>query len=126
MLKNATLKGTWAPIQQGKLGNEKGGDRYRISRVEKTDNGKWAVVSLFTIRDRQIEFPISADVRFAGDTAVLILNDVRAGRGSANWSARVMFHEDVYVGRWWQSAHREHGGTIAGTITRDEKPIAQP
>jgi hypothetical protein len=37
MLKNATLKGTWAPVQQGKLGSEKGDDSYRIARVEKGD-----------------------------------------------------------------------------------------
>ena len=40
MLKNATLKGTWAPIQQGNLSSEKGGDSYRISRVEKIRQGK--------------------------------------------------------------------------------------
>jgi hypothetical protein len=123
MLKNATLKGTWAPIQQGRLGTEKSDDSYRIARVEKGTEGKWSVVSRFTMRDRQVEFPIAASVGFAGDTAVLILDNVRAGRGKANWSARVMFHEDVYVGRWWETADREHGGTISGTITRaEEKP----
>jgi hypothetical protein len=118
MLKNATLKGTWAPIQQGRLGNEKGDDSYRIARVEKAEGGKWSIVSVFTVRDKQVEFPISATVKFAGDAAVLILDNVRAGPGKANWSARVMFHEDVYAGRWWETANREHGGTIAGTITR--------
>jgi hypothetical protein len=121
MLKNATLKGTWAPIQKGKLGGEKGDDSYRIARVEKGEGGKWSIVSIFTVRDRQVEFPISATVRFAGDTAVLILDDVRAGPGSANWSARVMFHDDVYAGRWWETRNREHGGTIAGTITRTKE-----
>jgi hypothetical protein len=121
MLKNATLKGTWAPVQQGKLGSERGDDSYRIARVEKGENGKWSVISVFTVRDKQVEFPISASVKFAGDAAVLILDDVRAGPGKANWSARVMFHDDVYAGRWWETANREHGGTIAGTITRAEK-----
>ena len=73
------------------------------------------------MRDRQVEFPIAVSVGFAGDTAVLILDNVRAGRGKANWSARVMFHEDVYVGRWWETDNREHGGTMAGTIIREEK-----
>ena len=41
MLKNATLKGTWAPVQKGKLGGERGDDSYRIARVEKGDGGKW-------------------------------------------------------------------------------------
>jgi hypothetical protein len=120
MLKNATLKGTWAPIAQGRLGGERGNDSYRIARVEKAEGGKWSVVSIFTVRDRDIEFPISCDVKFAGDTAVLILNNVRAGPGNANWSARVMFFDDVYAGRWWETANKEHGGTIAGTITRTE------
>jgi hypothetical protein len=120
MLKNATLKGTWAPVAQGRLGTEKGDDSYRIARVEKGEGDKWKVISIFSFRNQDMEFPIPCSVRFAGDTAVLILNDVRAGPGKANWSARVMFHDDVYAGRWWETSNREHGGTIAGTITRAE------
>jgi hypothetical protein len=126
MLKNATLKGTWAPVQQGRLGSERGDDAYRIARVEKGEGGKWSIVSIFTVRDRQVEFPISASVKFAGDTAVLILDNTRAGPGRANWSARVMFHDDVYTGRWWETANREHGGTIAGTVSRGEKEKEKP
>ncbi|MCC6509761.1 MAG: hypothetical protein IT423_11675 [Pirellulaceae bacterium] len=118
-LSKATLKGTWAPVQGGKLGSERGDDSYRIARVEKNESDKWSIVSVFKIRDREIEFPIPAKVRFAGDTAILILDDVRAGQGNANWSARVMFHEDVYTGRWWETNNKEHGGTIAGTISRN-------
>jgi len=121
MLKNATLKGTWAPIAGGKLGGEKGDDSYKIARVEKGEGGKWSVVSVFKVRDREVEFPISCSVKFAGDTAVLILDNVRAGPGAANWSARILFFDDVYAGRWWETANKEHGGTIAGTITREAK-----
>lgn len=118
MLKNATLKGSWAPVQSNKLGNERGGDSYRIARAEKSADGKWSIVSVFNAGGREVEFPIAATVKFAGDTAVLMLDNVRAGPGSANWSARVMFFDDVYAGRWWETANKEHGGTIAGTITR--------
>jgi hypothetical protein len=118
MLKQATLKGSWAPIQQGRLGGEQGDDRYRIARVEKREGDTWSIVSVTTVQNRDVEFPIPATVKFAGDTAVLILDNVRAGQGNANWSARVMFHDDVYAGRWWETSNREHGGTIAGTITR--------
>jgi hypothetical protein len=31
-----------------------------------------------------------------------------------------MFFDDVYAGRWWETANKDHGGTIAGTITRAE------
>jgi hypothetical protein len=120
MLTKAKLKGSWAPIQQGRLGGELGDDSYRIARVEKSEDDKWSIVSVFTVGDSQVEFPIPASVKFAGDTAVLILDNVRAGPERANWSARVMFHDDVYAGRWWETANREHGGTIAGTITREE------
>jgi hypothetical protein len=120
MLKNSTLKGTWAPIQRGELGSEKKDDSYRIVRVEKKEGDQWTIVSLYDYRGKQVEYPMAASVKFAGDTAVLILNNVRAGRGQANWSARVMFHDDVYTGRWWETDNREHGGTIAGTITRKE------
>jgi hypothetical protein len=118
MLRNSTLKGTWAPVQQGRLGPEKKDDGYRIVRAEKKEGDKWVIVSMFEVQGQNIEFPIPAVVRFAGDTAVLILDNVQAGPGKANWSARVMFHDDVYTGRWWETANREHGGTIAGTISR--------
>lgn len=118
MLKNATLKGTWAPVQQGRLGAERNDGGYRIARVEKGEGGKWTIVSVFTVKERELEFPISATVKFAGDTAVLILNDVQAGPGKANWSARILFFDDIYTGRWWETANKEHGGTITGTIVR--------
>jgi len=120
MVKNSTLKGTWAPIMGGQLGSEKKDEAYRIVRAEKKDGDTWAIVSLFEFNGQQIEYPIPAVVKFAGDTAILILNNVRAGPGNANWSARVMFHDDVYTGRWWETANREHGGTISGTISRKE------
>lgn len=120
MLKNATLKGTWAPVQKGALGSEKSGDSYRISRVEKIEGSKWSIYSQFSYGGQKVEFPIPATVKFAGDAAVLILDNVRTGQGSATWSARVMFHDDVYTGRWWETSNKEHGGTIAGTITRSE------
>ena len=99
-------------------GAEKGNDSYRIARVEKVEGSRWSIVSLFSVQNRQVEFPIPATVKFAGDVAVLILDDVRAGPGKANWSARVMFHDDVYAGRWWETSNPAHGGTIAGTISR--------
>lgn len=118
MLKNATLKGTWAPVAQNTLGGQRGNDSYRIARAEKSADGKWSIVSVINYGGKTVEFPIPATVKFAGDTAVLILDNTKAGPGKANWSARVMFFDDVYAGRWWETDNKEHGGTIAGTITR--------
>lgn len=121
MVKNSTLKGTWAPVARGQLGPERKDEAYRILRAEKKEGDKWVIVSLFEFKGQQIEHPIEAKVKFAGDTAVLILDNVRAGPGKANWSARVMFHDDVYTGRWWEASNREHGGTMSGTLSRQEK-----
>ncbi len=118
MLKNATLKGTWAPVQQATLGAARADEGYRIARVEKKEGDNWVLVSLINYQGKEIEYPFPVVVKFAGDTAVLILDDVRAGKDAANWSARVLFHENVYAGRWWETANRDHGGTIAGTITQ--------
>lgn len=117
MLKNATLKGTWAPVQQAQLGASRKDDGYRIARVEKKEGDKWSLVYLVTYQGKEFEYPMPVTVKFAGDTAVLILDNVRAGRDKANWSARVMFHENVYTGRWWETGNKEHGGTIEGVIT---------
>ena len=117
MLKDATLKGTWAPVQQAQLGTSRKDDGYRVARVEKKDGDKWNLVYLVTYQGKEIEYPMPVTVKFAGDTAVLILDNVRAGRDKANWSARVMFHENVYTGRWWETGNKEHGGTIEGIVT---------
>src|SRR5690349_10736157 len=118
MLKNATLKGTWAPVAGGKLGGERANDSYRIAKAEKSADGKWSIHYVMNYQGRQIEFPIPASVKFAGDTAVLVLDNVKAGPGGANWSARILFFDNVYSGRWWETANKEHGGTISGTITQ--------
>lgn len=118
MVKNSTLTGTWAPIMGGQLGSEKKDEAYRIVRAEKKEGDNWVIVSLFNYNGQEVEYPIQAVVKFAGDTAVLILDNVRAGPGKANWSARVMFHDDVYTGRWWGSENSDNGGIISGTVSR--------
>lgn len=40
MLKNATLKGSWAPVQQEQLGASRKDDGYRIAKVEKKEGDK--------------------------------------------------------------------------------------
>ena len=118
MLKNATLKGSWAPVQQNQMGAQRQDEGYKIARAEKREGDNWAIITLVSFQGREIEFPMPAVVKFAGDTAVLILENVRAGQGQANWSARVMFFDNVYAGRWWETSNKEHGGTVAGTITQ--------
>jgi hypothetical protein len=114
MLKNATLKGTWAPISGNQLGAEKA-DSYQVARAELKGGDNWVIVWKVQRQGQTFEYPIPSVVKFAGDTSILILDEVPIGEGKV-WSARVLFHKDSYAGRWW--GKDGHGGTVSGTITR--------
>lgn len=113
-LKNATLKGTWAPIAGNRLGAEKE-DSYQVVGAEHMEGDRWVIVWKVQLQGQTIEYALPSVVKFAGDSAVLILNEVPAGDGKV-WSARVLFHGDSYAGRWWGKDGK--GGTVSGTITR--------
>jgi hypothetical protein len=115
-LKDATLKGTWAPIDGNRLGTEKA-DSYRVARAEPKGGDQWVIVWKVQHQGQTVEYPIPSVVKFAGDSAVLILDEVPIGEGKV-WSARVLFHGDTYAGRWWGRDGK--GGTVSGTITRGE------
>ncbi len=113
MLTDATLKGSWAPIDGGALGDEKG-DGYEIVSAKKKEGDVWVIVSKFKVDGEVVEYPMEVVVKFAGDVAVLVLDDAPTA-GGGKYSARVMFHNDVYAGSWWGG---EKKGTISGTISR--------
>jgi hypothetical protein len=114
MLENATLEGTWAPVAGDRVGEEKG-DRYQIARAVEKDGEKWDIVWKVRHQGRIVDYPIAAVVKFAGDVAVLVLDEVPVGDGGT-WSARVMFHDGVYTGRWWNGQGK--GGTVSGLVKR--------
>lgn len=115
MLENATLEGTWAPTA-ATSGDEEKSDRYQIVRAEPKQGDAWAIVWKIRRQGRTIDYPIPAIVKFAGDCAVLILDDVPVGDGKM-WSARILFQSDRYVGRWWNKEGK--GGTVAGQVRRE-------
>jgi len=115
MLKNATLEGTWVPINEAGVGEQKV-DRYRVVRAEKVDGDQWRIVSKIELQGQEMEIPIPVTVKWAGDTAVLILDEVATG-GGKSYSARVLFHNDRYAGSWW--GKNQPGGLLSGAITRE-------
>lgn len=115
MLKNATLEGTWVPLNAGKAGEQKT-DRYRVVRAEKVEGDQWRIVSRIKHQGQEIEVPIPVTVKWAGDAAVLILDEVQTG-GGKSYSARVLFHNDRYAGSWW--GKNQPGGLVSGAITRN-------
>ena len=117
MLTNATLHGTWAPIDKKLLGDDKQ-DGYHIVRATKKEGDTWEIVYRVKMQGRQIDFPIPVTVKFAGDTAVMILKNSPVGIGQT-WSARILFHNDVYAGSWWSPGNTKEG-IVSGTITREK------
>lgn len=115
MLENATLEGTWAPVSGDGSAGEKP-DRYHIVRADPKGGDRWAIVWKVRVQGQVVEYPIATTVKFAGDVAVLVLDEVPVGDGST-WSARIMFHDDTYTGRWWNANGK--GGTVSGLIQRD-------
>jgi len=111
-MKDAELRGTWMPLRAGALGAEKP-DAYRVARATKVDGERWEIVWKVQRRGQTVEMPLPCLVRFAGDAAVLSLDDVPVGEGKA-YSARILFHGEVYTGRWW-GADGE-GGLVSGTV----------
>lgn len=78
MLENATLEGTWAPVAGDRVGEEKA-DRYQIARAVEKGGGKWDIVWKVRHQGKLIDYPIAAEVKFAGDVAVLVLDEVPVG-----------------------------------------------
>jgi hypothetical protein len=117
MLKNATLRGSWAPIDKRLLGEEQE-DGYRIVRAEKISGSQWTLISRFKFQGKEVNVPFPVIVHFAGDAAVMALDKIPLGDGSL-WSARILFHDDVYAGSWWGADKAVKSGVVSGTITRE-------
>lgn len=117
MLENATLKGTWAPVDKRLLGDNQE-DGYHIVRATKKDGDQWEVLYRMKVQGKEIDFPLPVTVKFAGDAAVMILDNSPVGIGQT-WSARILFHDDVYAGSWW-SPDKQKSGIVSGTITREK------
>lgn len=115
MLKGATLMGTWAAVGPVGLGDDKQ-DGYQIVEAKKVKGDKWVMVSKFKYKGQELNIPVPVVVKFAGDTAVMILNNLPTGDG-ATWSARILYHNDVYTGSWWESTKKK-GGILSGVISR--------
>lgn len=114
MMENATLTGSWTPVEDGKLG-ETLTDSYQVVRAVKLADEKWQIVAKMKMQGFEMDIPVPVTLQWAGDVAVIIVDGFPAGPGRA-YSARVMFHDDRYAGSWWGS--NEPGGLLSGAITR--------
>jgi hypothetical protein len=116
MLTKATLTGHWCSTKDGKLSPEKE-DKYNIVSANKVGGDKWVINARLKMNGRETVVPIPAEVKWAGDTAVLSVDDLKYP-GAGTYSARVLFHEHTYAGTW---SGGDHGGLLYGIITNEKE-----
>ena len=114
----ATMAGRWCPLKDGVLGEEKE-DRYDIVSVEKGTGDDWIINARMKRGEREFVAPIPVQVKWAGDTAVIVVDELRmpgpSGYGGTTYSARVLVHGNTYAGTW---SGGNHAGLLKGVITK--------
>jgi hypothetical protein len=122
MLSGATLEGTYTSTAPGSDPTKLSRERYTIGEVKKIAGNIWLIPARIEYGDHDVTLPITVPVKWAGDTPVIVVDNVGLP-GFGTVSARVMFFADHYAGYW---RHGEHGGHLFGTIGRGDDRDAQP
>lgn len=115
-LTNAKFTGRWCGVKNAQLGPDKE-DSYTVVSVKKLGGDNWQINAEMSYGGKNIEVPVPAQVKWAGDTPVLILDQVSMGTPRA-YCARVLIFENTYAG-WWTAP--DHGGLLNGVITHGRK-----
>lgn len=115
-LTKATLSGRWCGIKEGKLTPEKE-DKYTIVSVSKLGGDAWIIHSRIQYGKKDFVAPIPVQVKWAGDTPVITLDDVGMPGGGNAYSARVIIYDKTYAGTW---SGGDHKGLLNGIITNEK------
>ena len=89
-------------------------ERYTISSVRKIKDDLWLFTVRVTYGTRDVTVPIPLQVKWAGDTPIITLTDLKIPL-LGTYTARVIIYRDKYAGTWSAS---DHGGHLFGTIER--------
>jgi hypothetical protein len=92
-------------------------DRYELATVNKVKDDVW----LFVYVHKGVPIPLTMKVLWAGTTPVLTLDEFTIA-GMGTFSARLMFHDDLYAGTW---KHGQKGGLMFGRIESHESKKKQ-
>jgi hypothetical protein len=115
-LTKATMTGRWCSIKDGKLGPEKE-DKYTITGINKLGGDTWLIHARIQYGKNDFNAPIPVQVKWAGDTPVLIVDKIPVPGGGV-YSARVLFYEHTYAGTWTGG---DHGGLLNGVIANEKE-----
>jgi hypothetical protein len=113
----ATLSGRWARIKDGVLGEERTGDKYTIISVAKREGDNWTVNAKMKYGEKELIMPVPVKMKFAGDTAILMVEDLGIP-GGGTYTARLLIFERTYSGTW---KDQRGGGMLYGTITGEKE-----
>jgi hypothetical protein len=115
-LTKATLSGRWCGIKDGKLTPEKE-DKYTVVSVTKLGGETWIINARIQYGDKDFVAPIPVQVKWAGDTPVITLDNVGIPGGNS-YSARVVIYNKTYAGTW---SGGDHAGLLNGLITNEKE-----
>jgi hypothetical protein len=115
-LTNATFAGRWYTVRDGQLGAERE-DKYTIQGASRLGNDRWVIYARVQYGQRDLVAPVPVQVKWAGDAAVIIVDNLAMPGGTNRYSARVMVYDQTYAGTW---SAGDHGGLLSGLITRKE------
>jgi hypothetical protein len=116
-LAKATLIGRWCSIRNGELGPEQE-DKYTIIAATKVGGDTWLIHTRIQYGERDFVAPLPVQVQWAGDTPVIVVDDLAMPYGARRYSARVLIYGDTYAGTW---SGGEHAGLLKGVIIRQPK-----
>ena len=89
-------------------------DSYVISKAVKGTGDLWTLTARIGEKGN-IELPITLPVKWAGDTAVIMVTDLGLP-GVGTYSARVVIYKDQYSGIW---SAANHGGFMWGRLVHE-------
>ncbi|MEN1678359.1 MAG: hypothetical protein AAGJ46_02120 [Planctomycetota bacterium] len=88
-------------------------ERYDLGEVRKVAPDRWLIEARIRYGDNDVTLPLTLPVKFAGDTAVIIVNKM-GFQPLGVYSARVLIHDGRYAGYWDGAGY---GGHLFGTIS---------
>jgi hypothetical protein len=117
----ARFNGRWCMLKDGALGEERQ-EKYSIEGATKSGGDVWLIYARIQYGNKDVRVPVPVRVKWAGDTAVITLDDVSLP-GLGTYTARVLVYEKTYAGTW---SAGDHGGMLHGVIEKADAPAEKP
>ena len=95
LLAHATLTGRWCMIRNGQLGTNQA-DKYTIQGIEKVSGESWMLHAHIQYGQRDVIAPIPVRIQWAGDTPVLVVDNLGIPGGGVVHRPRVISREHLF------------------------------